>query len=113
MTDQSENAWQVVASLEQVKAAGMHDVVIGRAVVLLIADADQIRAVQGLCPHQRARLSEGVLAEGVLQCPHHLARFNLDDGACTGGWQLPPLRRYAVRVDGDQVLLRDPLVALD
>ncbi len=91
----------------------MHDIVIGRAVVLLIADTDQIRAVQGLCPHQRARLSEGVLAGGVLQCPHHLARFNLDDGACTGGWQLPSLRRYAVRVDGDQVLLRDPLVALD
>ena len=113
MTDQSESAWQVVASLAHVRREGMHDIVIGRNVVLLIAETEQIRAVQGLCPHQRARLSEGVLAEGVLQCPHHLARFNLSDGTCTGGWQLPPLRRYDVRVEGDDVLLPDPLVALE
>lgn len=112
MTDNNESAWQVVTSREQILEAGLRDVVIGRSVVLLIAQADQILAFQGLCPHQLARLSEGMLVGDALQCPQHLARFNLSDGACTGGWQLPPLKRYAVRIDGDQVLLPDPLVAL-
>lgn len=112
MTDLNETAWQVVASKNQVDAAGLLDVRVGRRVVLLIARSDQILAVQGLCPHQHARLSEGAMVDDTLQCPHHLARFNVEDGACTGGWQLPPLKRYAVRVENDQVLLSDPLTPL-
>lgn len=112
MTDIEGTAWQVVASKSEVSAAGLHNVHVGRRVVLLIAQQDQVLAVQGLCPHQHARLSEGMLLDGAIQCPLHLARFDLADGTCTGGWQLQPLRRYAVRVEGDQVLLPDPLVAL-
>lgn len=90
----------------------MLDVQIGRRLVLLIAQDDGVQAFQGLCPHQMARLSEGEIIGDVLQCPHHLAQFRLDTGDCTGGWQLPPLRRYAVRVDGDEILLPDPLTPL-
>ena len=104
--------WQGVASRQVVQQAGMLDVQIGRRVVLLVSRGGEIIAVQGLCPHQMARLAEGTIVGGTLQCPHHLAKFNLSDGACTGGWQLPPLRRYAVRIEGDQVLLPEPLVAL-
>ena len=112
MSDSAQTAWRVVATKDEVTAAGLHEIQIGRHVVLLIAQPDQILAVQGLCPHQHARLSGGVLIDGALQCPHHLARFSLLDGTCTGGWQLPPLKRYAVRLDGDQVMLTDPLAPL-
>ena len=103
----------VKASFAEISKDGMLEVRHGRQLVLLVALEGEILAVQGLCPHQLARLSEGRLHEGQLQCPRHLARFDLNDGTCTGGWQLPPLRRYAVRVVDDDVLLPDQLIVLE
>jgi len=112
--DDSEvaNNWAVIASVRDVSKTALLEVHVGRQVVLLVKSGDEIRAFQGLCPHQLARLSEGMLVEGTIQCPRHLARFDLKDGSCTGGWQLAPLRRFEVRIENDNVLLLNPLVAL-
>lgn len=85
------------------------EIALGRRIILLIKSGDEVLAFQGLCPHQQARLAEGALQNGTIQCPRHLASFELQDGACTGGWQLPPLKRYVVKVEGDDILLSDPL----
>jgi nitrite reductase/ring-hydroxylating ferredoxin subunit len=59
-----------------------------------------------------ARLVNGTLLDdGRLQCPHHLANFNLADGQCDPGWVLPPLMRYATKVQDGHILVPDPLVA--
>ena len=106
-------AWRVVARKQELLQSGLREIQIGRRIVLLVGYGDQVFAFQGTCPHQSARLAQGSLIEGTIQCPHHLARFRLDDGACTGGWQLPPLKRFAVRVHGDDILLSDPLMLLE
>ena len=111
--DQPSTKWRVVAAKSDVLETGMRDVQIGRQIVLLVGDGDAVLAFQGTCPHQSARLALGSLLEGTIQCPHHMAEFRLADGVCTGGWQLPALKRYAVRVDGDDVLLSEPLQALE
>ncbi|MEM9355854.1 MAG: Rieske (2Fe-2S) protein [Pseudomonadota bacterium] len=106
----SENShWRTVANYSDFPSSGLMDVLIGRKVILLVKKDATVLALQGLCPHQQARLAEGVVQDDKLQCPHHLAAFNLSDGSCTGGWQLPPLKRYIVEVDGDDILLHDPL----
>ena len=111
-------AWQQVATLVAIAPGGLVDVVVGRDLVLLwrAAEGDEVRAFQGLCPHEFARLSEGAVEEMAgdcwLRCPRHLARFRLADGACGPGWALAPLKRYAVRVEKGQVLLPDPLAPL-
>ena len=111
--DEPSIEWRVVAATQDVLQAGLRDVQVGRRIVLLVGQGDQVLAFQGTCPHQSARLAHGSLIEGTIQCPHHLAQFRLADGTCTGGWQLPPLKRYAVRVEGDDVLLSEPLQPLD
>ncbi len=104
--------WTVVASVDDVARTNLYEVHVGRQVVLLVKVGDELRAYQGLCPHQLARLSEGMLVDDAIQCPRHLARFSIDDGRCTGGWQLEPLRRYGVRIDNGDVLLSLPLKKL-
>jgi 3-phenylpropionate/trans-cinnamate dioxygenase ferredoxin subunit len=91
----------------------LHEVVIGRSVVVLVRRGNEVLAFQGLCPHQSARLAEGTLVGNELQCARHLARFRLSDGSCGAGWQLPALKRYAVRIDDDEILLADPLTPID
>ena len=40
-------------------------------------------AFGGLCPHQQADLSTGLLEEGGVTCSHHLWHFELNTGRCT------------------------------
>ena len=107
--------WQVAVALDDIPANGLAETLMGeRNLVLIVQRGDGFTAVQGLCPHQMARLVHGaVLPDGHLQCPHHLAKFNLEDGTCSAGWILPPLKRYATLVRDRHVLLPDPLVPLD
>ncbi len=111
--------WQAVGELARISDPGLADVALGGQLVLLVRLGDEVRAYQGLCPHQYARLSEGTLGGAEdwvgswLQCPRHLARFALADGRCGTGWALPPLRRFATRIEGGRILLPDPLIALE
>jgi len=110
--------WQKVAELAALAPSGLADVVVGRELVVLVAvGEDDVRAFQGLCPHEFARLAEGAVEErdGAtwLRCPRHLARFRVGNGETGPGWSLPPLRRYAVRIEDGAIFLPDPLVRLD
>lgn len=104
--------WRAVARLDDLEDPGLLDVEAGRQLVLLVRQGDRVRAYQGLCPHQFARLSGGTLDGERLQCPRHLAQFRLADGVCPSGWDLPALKRYAVRVADGVVLLAEPLAPL-
>lgn len=104
--------WQPALPLEAIPPGGLADMLLGRELVLLARQGDAVLAFQGLCPHQFARLAEGRLDGDWLQCPRHMARFSLADGACGHGWALPALRRFATRIDAGMVFLPDPLTAL-
>lgn len=106
--------WRTVAALADFPATGLYEVQVDGELVLLVRAKDDVRAVQGLCPHAFARLAGGrVDDEGHLHCPRHLARFRLWDGTCQSGWVVPPLRRYAVRIEKDAVQLPSPLQRIE
>ena len=66
-------------------------------------------AIDDLCPHQGAPLSEGHLDGDCVTCPWHAWRFNVRDGR----WMDNPTAKlrvetYEVRVEGDAVQVRVP-----
>ncbi|HYC76950.1 MAG TPA: Rieske (2Fe-2S) protein [Planctomycetota bacterium] len=46
---------------------------------------DDVRILDGVCPHRGAPLEGGFLNDGCLVCPWHGWQFRLDDGAFVGG----------------------------
>ena len=110
--NETSQQWRTIAQLSDMAPKGLFDVVLDDQLILLTKTDDGIRAFQGQCPHQFARLVGGRLVDGQLCCPRHMAFFRLSDGACTNGWQLPPLKRYAVRVTGDAIEVPYPLEPL-
>ena len=60
-------------------------------------------AVDDVCTHAWASLSEGVLVGAQLECPLHGGCFDVRTGAADGGIVTEDLRRFAVRVDGAEV----------
>lgn len=99
-----------VASLSDLPESGLLGVeVAGEQVVLARTDSG-VRAFQGICTHQFAVLADGEIEDGVLWCPFHGAGFDVDTGAPTCLPATEPLRRYDVRVDGDEILVAAPSV---
>jgi nitrite reductase/ring-hydroxylating ferredoxin subunit len=69
------------ASLDEVRAAGRLVVHVDRHTLCLFADGDGVYAVDNRCPHMGFPLHRGSVADGILTCHWHHARFDL----CTGG----------------------------
>lgn len=103
MTGVEHIDWIDVLPSSELSAGTPYEVVVEEAVIILIRSEESIAAYQGLCPHQFARLAEGRVAEGYINCPRHMAKFRLSDGTCGPGWVLPPLRRYAVRENAGMI----------
>ena len=90
------------ASLEEVREAGRLVVALDGHTICLLAENGDVFAVDNRCPHMGFPLHRGSVADGILTCHWHHARFDL----CTGGtfdqWA-DELRRFPVEVDGDDV----------
>ena len=92
------------ASLADLRAAGRLVVRLDRYTIALFAEGDEVHAVDNRCPHMGFPLHRGSVADGILTCHWHHARFDL----CTGGtfdqWA-DELRRFPVEIEGDDVLV--------
>src|ERR671931_359942 len=90
------------ASLAELRAAGRLVVSLDRHTIVLFAEGDDVHAIDNRCPHMGFPLHRGSVADGILTCHWHHARFDL----CTGGtfdqWA-DELRRFPVDVEGDDV----------
>ena len=60
-------------------------------------------ALDDVCTHAYARMSEGRLRGFRLICPLHGASFDCRSGAAMGAPATQPLRTYPVRCVGDQI----------
>jgi len=106
MSSPDDLQWIAVVPSSELTPEKPHEVVIGESIFVLIRHGGNIGAYQGLCPHQFARLSEGRVSDGHLNCPRHMARFRLSDGVCGPGWSLPALRRFPAKEEGGMVHVR-------
>jgi toluene monooxygenase system ferredoxin subunit len=86
----------------------------GHDVLLVCAEGGDIKAFQGICPHQDIPLVDGTFDGKKVICRAHLWQFD----ACTGKGINPDdcaLAEYPVRLDGDDVLVEtegvEPLFA--
>jgi 3-phenylpropionate/trans-cinnamate dioxygenase ferredoxin subunit len=73
-----------------------------------------IGAVGDVCTHAEFAMSDGVLhGDGTLECVWHGARFDCRTGAVRRGPAIEPLPAFAVRVEGDRILVGPLLGALE
>jgi toluene monooxygenase system ferredoxin subunit len=97
--------WRYAGSLDDIWAGEMIAVKLGAADVLLCNLDGSLVAYEDRCPHLGSPLSEGALDGVVLTCGAHEWQFD----ARTGRGVNPAsacLRRYPVRLDGEQIFVR-------
>ena len=81
---------------------------VGDESILLSKLQGSIYAIGEVCPHANGPLGSGILDGEEIECPYHGSRFDLKTGACTQPPALEAVPHYAVRVEGDDILVGPP-----
>ena len=92
------------ASLSELRAAGRLVVGVGGRTLCLFADGDAVHALDNRCPHMGFPLHRGTVADGILTCHWHHARFDLCSGGTFDQWA-DDLQRFPVELSGDDVFI--------
>ena len=75
-----------VATLEELKAAGIIVVRGARCPLLVVYDDGKVFALDNRCPHLGFPLHRGSVEDGILTCHWHHARFDLASGCTFDLW---------------------------
>lgn len=76
----------------------------GREVLICHVEGDFF-AVDNICSHAHARMSEGRLRGNRVLCPLHGAALDVRDGSVLRPPAVRPIGSHSVRVDGDDLLV--------
>ena len=73
---------------------------------IVLANVDgRYYALTDVCTHAECPLSDGELEGEVLECPCHGSQFDVKTGLVVGPPADEPLTQYAVRIEGDDILV--------
>lgn len=97
--------FQKVGTLDDLWEGEMLEVEAGEHVIVLVwPEGGELRAFQGMCPHQDIPLAEGKFDGRVVMCRAHQWTFDartgegINPGKCR-------LAQYPVKLDGDDILV--------
>ena len=94
-----------VAQVSEIKPGEMISVEVDNEQVLLANVDGAIHAVDDICSHAYATLSEGDLNGEEVECPLHGGAFNVTTGAPVAPPANEPVKVYKVQIEGDDILV--------
>jgi len=99
-----------VAKTYDLAEGGMVAVLVGDTEILLAQVQGQYYAISNVCSHADVWLHPGELRPATfeVQCPLHQGRFDLRTGCATAWPASAPVQVYAVRVEGEDILVGLP-----
>jgi len=66
---------------------------------------DDYYATDGLCTHEAVHLADGLVMDGIIECPKHNGRFDYRTGVAKGAPVCINLRTYPVKVEDGKVMI--------
>ena len=99
-------AWVKVADEGEVFSARGFEV--GGRRVAVFRTPEGLFALDDICSHEYALLSEGEVWDGEVYCPKHGSRFSLATGAVTGLPATDPVPTWKVKVEGGGIWVEEP-----
>ena len=103
-------AWHDAAARDELDPDFPVGVDINAQKIGLFLIGDEVHALEDICPHAYALLSQGFQEDGVIECPLHAARFDIATGKCLVDVGQRDLHRFPVRVTDGRVQVQFPIV---
>jgi len=97
-----------------IKAANRGDLTDGEVLGVLVAGKEialyeldgTLYATDDVCTHAYAKLSDGWLDNGEIECPLHAGRFDVKTGKATAPPCTDDLTAYPVRIVGEEIQVK-------
>lgn len=103
----SAEAWHLVGPVDVCfDGTDCYGVTIGTVKVGLFHVGDEIHALDDICTHGNALLSEGFLDGYEIECPLHAGLVDIRTGKGTTAPIVRDTRRHEVRIDGGNLYVR-------
>lgn len=96
-----EKRWHEVARTSDLGPGELMYVEVGSDPVVLVNMDGEFFALNDICTHQDASLSDGEIIGDELECPLHGGAFDIRTGLPASFPVVVPVETYEVRVDGD------------
>lgn len=77
----------------------------GKIFAIYRSPDDKYYATDGICTHEHAFLTEGLVMDNIIECPKHNGRFDYRTGAAKGAPVCVNLKTYPVKVEAGKVLI--------
>lgn len=96
--------WTRVCDVDDVEEEDVIGVTVdGRDVAVYRDENGEFYASDGHCTHEQMLLCDGLVMDGIIECPKHNGRFRISDGKAVGPPVTVDLRTYPVRVEDGEV----------
>lgn len=94
-----------VATLDEVPVGTSRCVLVGRKRIGLFNVDGEIYAIDDICSHAEASLTEGDFDGEEVECPLHGARFNVKTGEALSLPAWAPVDTFQVKIEGNDILV--------
>jgi naphthalene 1,2-dioxygenase ferredoxin component len=101
-----DQGWVKAANRGDLGEGDVIGVVVGGREIALYDLDGEVLATDDICTHAYARLSDGFLDRGEIECPLHAGRFDVKSGKATAPPCTDDLKIYPVRLVGDEIQIR-------
>ena len=98
--------WFDVGSADDFGDGKVRPAVAGGQAVAVFRLGDELFALKDLCTHGNARLSDGYIEDGCVECPLHQGTFDIRSGAARCAPVTETVRSFPVRVVASRVEVR-------
>jgi 3-phenylpropionate/trans-cinnamate dioxygenase ferredoxin subunit len=95
--------WQRVATLSQLRDGEAYPAKLGDTPIALYRLNGQVYAIDDVCTHEHALLSQGFVEDCAIECPLHQAKFDIATGKCLTAPATVDLKRYSVLIEGEEI----------
>jgi len=103
---------QKICSLDQIPANAPFEGQFEGQTIIICRTEKGVQAMEGICPHRGAQLSQGRIEDGVLICPWHDWAFDVNNGQGLSN-PMSRLCKYRVEVRDNEVYVSAPVDCSD
>lgn len=98
--------WVDVCSIDDIKTEGLIGFDYeGETYVIYKSPDNEYFCTEGLCSHQKARLSKGIVDNYLIECPKHKGRFDYRTGKAVAKPSSKALNTYSTKVEKGRVYI--------
>lgn len=100
------DGWVIAAFVDELVDGDVIAAQAGTVDVAIYKLGDMLFATDLYCTHGQARLSEGFVEDGCIECPLHQGRFEIATGRALCAPLTEDIKTYPVRVEGAVVVVK-------